>query len=154
MSYSLSGQNTNLVQKILHSTGRVTSEMTLEDLGRLLDAAREEGRQGVARPIGALYTTRSYPCGCRAEGPGDVPAYCSDHGMPPELEDPIKVMERGRFLAGYVDDAKRYRWLCNGHGYFMEEQGLCGHGNEKESADKAIDEQMNAERTGTAHESP
>jgi hypothetical protein len=58
-----------------------------------------------------LYTTRQYPCGCKAEGPGDVPAYCDIHGLPPELEDPIKVMERGRFLAGYVDDAHRYRWL-------------------------------------------
>lgn len=26
-----------------------------------------------------LYTTRQYPCGCKAEGPGDVPAYCSEH---------------------------------------------------------------------------
>ena len=27
-----------------------------------------------------LYTTRQYPCGCSAAGPGDVPAYCSQHG--------------------------------------------------------------------------
>lgn len=27
----------------------------------------------------ALYTTREYPCGCKAEGPGDVPAYCDVH---------------------------------------------------------------------------
>jgi hypothetical protein len=25
-------------------------------------------------------------------------------------------------------DARRFRWLLNGNGYFMEEQGLCGHG--------------------------
>lgn len=30
-----------------------------------------------------LYTKRAYPCGCTAEGPGDVPAYCSEHGKPP-----------------------------------------------------------------------
>ncbi len=29
-----------------------------------------------------LYTTRTYPCGCKAEGPGDVPAYCSVHDQP------------------------------------------------------------------------
>jgi hypothetical protein len=28
---------------------------------------------------GAVYTTREYPCGCRANGPGNVPAYCPDH---------------------------------------------------------------------------
>jgi hypothetical protein len=39
---SLSAQNTNLVRAILHPTRRVTSEMTLGDLGRSLDAAREE----------------------------------------------------------------------------------------------------------------
>lgn len=30
-----------------------------------------------------LYTTRQYPCGCKAAGPGDVPNYCSTHGSPP-----------------------------------------------------------------------
>jgi hypothetical protein len=32
----------------------------------------------VAHPM--LYTRRQYPCGCTAEGPGDVPAYCGTHG--------------------------------------------------------------------------
>lgn len=36
-------------------------------------------------------------------------------------------------------DAERYRWLCDGNGYFLEEIGLCGHGNEKSEADKEID---------------
>jgi len=36
-------------------------------------------------------------------------------------------------------DAERYRWLCNGHGYFMEEEMLCGHSNNKKLADAAID---------------
>ncbi len=39
-------------------------------------------------------------------------------------------------------DAERYRWLCDGHGYFMEEAGLCGHSNEKQRADQEIDEAM------------
>ena len=39
-------------------------------------------------------------------------------------------------------DAERYRWLCDGNGYFMEERGLCGHWNEKEEADKEIDAAM------------
>lgn len=39
-------------------------------------------------------------------------------------------------------DAARYRWLCDGHGYFMEENSLCGHGNDKAEADAAIDREM------------
>lgn len=39
-------------------------------------------------------------------------------------------------------DAERYRWLCDGNGYFMEEQGLCGHGNEKGISDQQIDAAM------------
>lgn len=31
------------------------------------------------KPISLLYTTRQYPCGCRAEGSGDVPNYCPEH---------------------------------------------------------------------------
>lgn len=33
-------------------------------------------------PEALLYTKRQYPCGCRAEGSGDVPAYCGEHGTP------------------------------------------------------------------------
>lgn len=39
-------------------------------------------------------------------------------------------------------DAIRYQWLCNGNGYFMEEQGICGHSEEKTEADAAIDYAM------------
>lgn len=39
-------------------------------------------------------------------------------------------------------DATRYRWLCDSNGYFMEERMLCGHENEKERADSAIDIEM------------
>lgn len=39
-------------------------------------------------------------------------------------------------------DAERYRWLCNGNGYFMEENFLCGHDNQKHQADKEIDDAM------------
>jgi len=35
-------------------------------------------------------------------------------------------------------DAKRMRWLLSGHGYFMEEEMLCGHGfSTPEDQDKA-----------------
>jgi hypothetical protein len=37
------------------------------------------------------------------------------------------------------DDAERYRWLCDGNGYFLEEEQLCGYTNEKADADAAID---------------
>lgn len=40
-------------------------------------------------------------------------------------------------------DADRYQWLCDGNGYFMEEQGICGHSNEKAEADRQIDIAMN-----------
>ncbi len=28
-----------------------------------------------------LWTTREYSCGCKAEGPGDVPNYCPQHDV-------------------------------------------------------------------------
>lgn len=37
---------------------------------------KPESREGV------LYTTRHYPCGCKAEGPGDMPNYCPEHDPP------------------------------------------------------------------------
>jgi len=39
-------------------------------------------------------------------------------------------------------DAERYRWLCDGNSYFMEEEYLCGYDNEKAKADQAIDAAM------------
>lgn len=39
-------------------------------------------------------------------------------------------------------DAERYRWICDGNGYFMEENHLCGHDNEKDRADAYIDAEM------------
>lgn len=43
-------------------------------------------------------------------------------------------------------DAKRMRWLLDGRGYFMEEEGLCGDGpcseQEQDDARRAIDEAM------------
>jgi hypothetical protein len=44
------------------------------------------------------------------------------------------------FSTGSVQkDADRYRWICDGNGYFMEEQMLCGHSNDKAEADRQID---------------
>ena len=43
-------------------------------------------------------------------------------------------------------DAKRMRWILAGHGYFMEEEMLCGHGpcseEEQHRARRRIDEAM------------
>lgn len=50
-------------------------------------------------------------------------------------------------------DAARYRWLCDGHGYFMEEEMLCGHGNDKAAADAAIDGAMRTAQRTTAGQS-
>lgn len=41
-------------------------------------------------------------------------------------------------------DARRYRWLCDGNGYFMEEAHLCASTNDKQRADLQIDEAMRA----------
>lgn len=46
------------------------------------------------------------------------------------------------FLGVTLKDAARYRWLCDGNGYFMEENMLCGHSNNKAEADAMIDEAM------------
>src|SRR6202166_3291961 len=35
------------------------------------------------QPAALLYTTRQYPCGCRAEGTGDVQNYCPQHDSKP-----------------------------------------------------------------------
>jgi len=46
-------------------------------------------------------------------------------------------------------DARRFRWLLSGHGYFMEERFLCGHGpcpeEEQDNARMVIDDAMTAE---------
>lgn len=39
-------------------------------------------------------------------------------------------------------DAERYRWMCDGNGYFLEHEMLCGFENEKAQADAAIDAAM------------
>lgn len=43
-------------------------------------------------------------------------------------------------------DAKRFRWLLAGNGYFMEEEFLCGHHptdeKERDQAREAIDDAM------------
>ena len=43
-------------------------------------------------------------------------------------------------------DAKRFRWLLSGNGYFMEEEMLCGHEPtdeaERDDARAKIDEAM------------
>ena len=46
-------------------------------------------------------------------------------------------------------DAKRFRWLLNGNGYFMEENYLCGRDDpseaEQDAARAEIDEEMKHE---------
>lgn len=41
-----------------------------------------------------LYTTRRYPCGCKAEGPGDVPAYCATHDQATHLQKAVEQLEK------------------------------------------------------------
>lgn len=50
-----------------------------------------------------LYTIRRYPCGCSAEGPGDVPAYCAEHD--PQYQEPCVAC--GRTYPHLIDAAGR-----------------------------------------------
>lgn len=68
----------------------------------------------------ALYTTRQYPCGCKAEGTGDVPDYCSEHGTPPALRDPDQVRERGSLLLKLLEQ-RNTAWL------FLRAAGRCAN---------------------------
>lgn len=53
-----------------------------------------------------------------------------------------------RALEPMVKDGKRMRWLLDGNGFFMEEQGLCGYApcsdEEKNAARHEIDAAMSA----------
>jgi len=40
----------------------------------------------------------------------------------------ISRSANGARVGELEEDAKRMRWMLSGNGYFMEEQGLCGHG--------------------------
>lgn len=68
--------------------------------------------------------------------------------IPAELDrDPDLVLsEAARRLKELEADAARFRWLLNGNGYFMEEEGICGHGpydeQEQNEARAKIDEAM------------
>lgn len=64
------------------------------------------------------------------------------HGGHKLLEEAAAALEAAREDA---EDAARYRWLCDGNGYFMEEAGLCHINNEKPEADAAIDKAMRGE---------
>jgi hypothetical protein len=56
-----------------------------------------------------------------------------------------KVRDRALAVLAAIEDAERYVWLCNGHGYFLEEEGIAGHTNDKAAADAAIDEEMRSD---------
>jgi hypothetical protein len=53
-------------------------------------------------------------------------------------------------------DAKRFRWILNGNGYFMEEQGLCPtcgtDEKEKDRARELIDDAMNNDEQASGKE--
>lgn len=52
-------------------------------------------------------------------------------------------------IAALRADAERFRWLLRGHGYFLEEEMLCGHGpcgeEEQAAARAVIDKAMEEE---------
>jgi hypothetical protein len=57
----------------------------------------------------------------------------------------VNAAESVAYRAWLVDalaDARRFRWLCDGNGYFLEEQAIAGSLNELERARAAIDAEM------------
>ena len=55
-----------------------------KSMARLVEAVKGTNeRVSEDHPTSVLYTTRQYPCGCRADGVGDVPSYCGEHGKLP-----------------------------------------------------------------------
>jgi len=81
-----------------------------------------------------LWTTRKYGCGCIAEGYGDVPAYCSEHGTPPfpaysalllACEPFVNLVEgtSGRIPVEHLSGAD-WRSLCKAYADVRQEQNL------------------------------
>lgn len=62
------------------------------------------------------------------------------HGASSAMLD--QLLER---IAELEKDAERYRWLCDGNGYFMEENYLSGVYHTKQEIDVVIDEAMKGE---------
>lgn len=56
------------------------------------------------------------------------------------------MMERTPLDKSDMADAKRLRWLLNGNGYLLEEEGMCGHSpcseDEQDAARRLIDAEM------------
>ena len=111
-------ERTRLAAKILRDIGGQSAmAATVEEAAAALEAAREDACVALV---------------------ADIRFACGDNGkrMQPELVE---------FIRELAVDAERYRWLCDGNGYFMEEAGLCHINNEKPEADAAIDKAMRGE---------
>jgi hypothetical protein len=82
--------------------------------------------------------------------------WLQDHARLPDysLDDRLRLSSELREYLTPLDksdaaDAARLRWMLNGHGYFLEEEGLCGHcGTESDKARREIDKQMAMEAKG------
>jgi hypothetical protein len=79
---------------------------------------------------------------------------CPDHANLDEVARSL-VSERDAALKAKAEaeaDAARFRWLLDGHGYFMEEEQLCGHppcpDSEKNEVRKQIDAALAGVRGG------
>jgi len=79
--------------------------------------------------------------------------WLQDHARLPgcDLDDRLRLSGALRRYLAPLDksdaaDAARLRWMLNGNGYFLEEEGLCGHcGTEDDKARREIDRQMEME---------
>lgn len=73
----------------------------------------------------------------------------SSHGSNEEIADMADMADKRKTLDRSDEaDARRFRWLLAGNGYFLEEEMLCGHepcsDDEQDKARIAIDEAMSA----------
>lgn len=135
------------MQAITDAAG-LPSDYVLSDMLISLDALRKDAARWNAIPaftedyqINYLAFERDideFVAQSSLRGAGVDP--CDPDGMPRTLAQQVEILVAER--DAFARDAARYRWICDGHGYFLEEQGLCHIDPDKASADAAIDERM------------
>lgn len=113
-----------------HITPGVVAELIAE-VRRLREAIRLQ-----ANTVRTAMDANTHASGIRLELAEQARAESSPEVLASERAINAMLTEENEELR---EDAERYRWLCNGNGYFLEEEQLCGHFNQKSEADEAID---------------
>lgn len=118
--------------------------MTDEDNWRVSEADWAARVAELERKLELTKLDRDLHKDAHLEGRATIAALKNAHAIHLDLDtefgDQLTVEE----LRGLMQDAARYRWLCAGNGYFLEEEGIAGPWTKdgKAEADQAIDERM------------